>query len=202
MPTSLPKARTSSGVRLSPMSRSEVCSSAARWMIRSSAARSIRAGMLSAMLFRGRRPRRGGEPELRHQSRELAGRQGLAGRLVAGRGGGTRGGGLDEGPEELDRDGEDGGGVVLGGDLGDRLEIPELDRARLRREGAGGLRQRLGGLPLTLGRDPLGPALPLRLRLPRHSPLHLVREFYELDLDRRDLDAPRIGALVDDLLEH
>src|SRR3954469_17784987 len=117
MATSLPRARTSSGVRLSPMSRSEVCSSAARWMISSSAARSIPAGVLSAMLFRGRRPRRGGEPKLRHQSREVAGRQGLARRLVAGGGGGARGRGLDEGPEQLDRDGKDGRGVVLGGDL-------------------------------------------------------------------------------------
>ena len=57
-------------------------------------------------------------------------------------------------------------------------------------------------LQLALGRDHLGPALALRLGLPRHRALHLVGQIDVLDLDRGDLDAPGVGALVDDLLEH
>src|SRR6476469_276653 len=130
MPTSLPRARTSSGVRFSPMSRSEACSSAARWMIRSSAARSNRAGVPSAMLFLGRRSRRGGEPELRHEGGQSPGGERGAGRRVAAGDGRAGGRALEEGLEQLDGDRENGGRVVLGRDLGGGLEVAELDRAR------------------------------------------------------------------------
>jgi len=43
--------------------------------------------------------------------------------------------------------------------------------------------------------------LALRDRLPRDRAPHLLREIDALDLDERDLDAPRIGMAIDDLLE-
>src|SRR3954462_15652088 len=124
------------------MSRSPVCSSAARWMIRSSAARSIRAGVPSPMLFLRRRPGLA-EAELGHEAGEVAGGKGGArsfgvvgpGRRRTRRRRLLR---LEEGLEQLDRNREDRGRVVLRGDLGDRLEIAELNGARLLGECAGG----------------------------------------------------------------
>src|SRR5690349_7667615 len=119
-------------------------------MIRSSAARSIQAGVPSAMLFLGRCLRRGGEPELRHQGGEVPGGKCRTRGLVSGGGRWTRCRGLQEGTEKLDREREDGGGVVLRRDLGNGLEIAKLNRARLLGEGTRRLRQRLRRLQLAL----------------------------------------------------
>src|SRR5690242_19382889 len=73
----------------------------------------------------------------------------------------------DDRLEQVDRNREHRRGVVLGRDLGERLEIPELHRERLRGEDPGRLGELLAGLELALGVDDLGPALPLRLRLAR-----------------------------------
>ena len=54
------------------------------------------------------------------------------------------------------------------------LQIPHWIAAGSGREGLRRLRQRLRRLQLALCRDHLGAALPLRLGLPRHRPLHLV----------------------------
>src|SRR4029077_16528719 len=115
-------------------------------MIRSSAARSIRTGGSAIVVFRGP----GGlDPKAIHQAAELMGRHaggvgwGGQGLLLLRREQrvsnrypwqGERGrsrrrcrpllGHSDEGPEHLDRDWEEGGRVVLRGDLRDRLEIP------------------------------------------------------------------------------
>ena len=59
----------------------------------------------------------------------------------------------------------------------------------------------LGCLELALGGDDLRPPLALRLSLPRHRPLHRLRDLHVLDLDGRHLYAPRLGLLVDDPLE-
>ena len=52
---------------------------------------------------------------------------------------------------------------VLDGDLGQRLERPQCQRAGLARDDLGGMRQLFGGLELALGGDDLGPALTLGL---------------------------------------
>src|SRR6185312_7477044 len=85
--------------------------------------------------------------------------------------------------------------------LEQRLQVAELQCGRV---GAHDLRrvvQALGGLELALGVDDLRASLALGLRLARHRALHALRDPDVLDLDRRDLDAPRVGLLVDDLLQ-
>src|SRR5215208_4679641 len=108
-------------------------------MIRSRAVRSILAVEPSSILFRcgslGRL-----DPELRHQGRDLGCGQCGTCRLGAAN---SLGPGccslLKEGAKQFDRDRKDGGGVVLRGDLGDRLKVAELKRAWLDRQLAGGL---------------------------------------------------------------
>ena len=64
-----------------------------------------------------------------------------------------------------------------------------------------GLGQLLRRLELALGGDDLGPPFPFGFGLPRHGPLHALRDLDVLDLDDAHLDAPGLGLLVDDLLE-
>ncbi len=64
-----------------------------------------------------------------------------------------------------------------------------------------GVGQPLRRLELALGVDHLRALLALRLGLLRHRALHLLRQVDLLDLDRAHLHAPRLGLLVDDLLE-
>src|SRR3954451_942985 len=102
---------------------------------------------------------------------------------------------LQERPKQIYWDGEDYGGVLLGGYLGHRLEEPELN-GRRRVQPVGGLPEALRGLVLALGRDDLRPPLALALGLTRHRPLHLLRDLHVLDLDRADLHPPGLGLLV------
>jgi hypothetical protein len=64
-----------------------------------------------------------------------------------------------------------------------------------------GLPERLGGLQLALRVDHLRAPLALGLGLPAHRPAHRLGQLDVLDLDQRHLDAPRVGEVVDDLLE-
>ena len=86
----------------------------------------------------------------------------------------------------------------LARDLDQRLVEPQLQRPRVRGDHLGRLRQLRRRLDLALGRDHLGAPLALGLGLPRHRPLHLLGQLDVLDLDRRDLDAPLLGARVQD----
>ncbi len=65
----------------------------------------------------------------------------------------------------------------------------------------GGLRQLLRRLQLARGVDDLSTLLALGFGLPGHRALHVGRQIDVLHLDRRHLDAPRIGVLVEDLLQ-
>ena len=56
-------------------------------------------------------------------------------------------------------------------------------------------------LQLTLGVDDLRPLLALGLGLTGHGPLHGLRQLDVLHFDDADLDTPRLGLLVDDLLQ-
>src|SRR3954470_20449528 len=108
---------------------------------------------------------------------------------------------LEKRLEKLDGQGEDGGRRLLGADLDERLQVPELQRRRMRFDDVGGHAELLRGLVLALGRDDLGAPLALGLRLARHRPLHLGREVDRLHLDGADLDAPGLGMEVEDLLQ-
>src|SRR4026209_2749562 len=96
-------------------------------MICSSAARSIRAGRASLTLLLLGGPS-GLQAELGHQGREIRCWQRGSGRLGRHLNPGRRyRAGGEKGPEQLDRNGEDGGGVVLRGDLDHGLEVAELE---------------------------------------------------------------------------
>src|SRR5215211_77131 len=112
----------------------------------------------------------------------------------------VRRGGVQVGLEEVQRDGQDDGRVLLCGDLAHRLEEPQL-QCRRALQPIRCLPQALGGLVLALSRYDLGPTLPLALGLASHRPLHILRDLYVLDLDHADLDPPGLRLLVDDLLE-
>jgi hypothetical protein len=64
-----------------------------------------------------------------------------------------------------------------------------------------GERQLLRGLQLALCADHPGAPLPLRLGLPRHRPLHRLRQRHVLDLDTVDVYAPAQRRTVDHQLE-
>src|SRR5687768_6931898 len=108
--------------------------------------------------------------------------------------------GLQKGPEEVYRDGQYYGGVLLGGDLTHRLEKPQLEGRRAL-QALGGLPEAFGSLVLALCGDDLCAALALTLGLPSHGPLHLLRDLDVLDLHHANLHSPGIGLVVYDGLE-
>src|SRR5215211_7874559 len=111
-----------------------------------------------------------------------------------------RGGGVQVGLEEVQRDGQDDGRVLLCGDLAHRLEEPQLQGCGAL-EPISSLLETFGGLVLALSRYDLGPPLALALGLACHRPLHVLRDLYVLDLDHANLDTPGLGLLVYYLLE-
>src|SRR5205085_3736360 len=70
---------------------------------------------------------------------------------------------LRQSGEDVDWQREDDGRVLLHADLRQRLQIPELERGRLRGQNVCGIRQSLRGRELALGMDQLGPFLALGL---------------------------------------
>ena len=103
--------------------------------------------------------------------------------------------------EDVDRRREDDRRRVRRADLDQRLQVAELQRDRVRLDHHRRVLEPLGGLELALGGDHLRAPLALGLGLPRHRALHVAGDLDVLDLDDRDLDAPRRGLLVDDPLQ-
>ena len=97
--------------------------------------------------------------------------------------------------------GEDDRRVLVDAHLEQRLQVAQLERRRVLADDLGRLGELLRGLELALGGDDLGAPLALGLGLAGHRPLHLSGQLDVLDLDGRDLDAPGLGLLVDDLLQ-
>src|SRR5215210_3988692 len=97
--------------------------------------------------------------------------------------------------EHVQGDGEDDGGVVLGGDLVQRLKKPKLQCGRAL-QSVRRLPEPLRRLVLPLSSYYLRPPLPLALGLPRHRPLHLLRDLHVLHLDDANLHPPGVGLLV------
>src|SRR5829696_3633128 len=112
----------------------------------------------------------------------------------------VRRGGLEVGLEEVQRDGQDDGRVLLRGDLSHGLEEPQLQGCGAL-EPIGCLPEAFGGLVLTLGSYDLGPTFALALGLARHGPLHLRRDLYVFNFDHADLYPPGLGLLVYYFLE-
>src|SRR5918994_4108414 len=108
--------------------------------------------------------------------------------------------GLEEGFEEVYRDGQDDGGVLVDRDLPHRLEEPQL-------QCCGALQticclpEALRCLKLTLRCYDLRPPLALRLGLAGHRPLHVLRDLDIFDLDDAHLHPPGVGLLIYDALE-
>ena len=103
--------------------------------------------------------------------------------------------------EQLEGQGEDDRGVLLDGDLRQGSQEPKLEGLGIRGNDIGGLGELARCLELAFGMDDFGPAFALGLGLLGDGPDHVLRKIDMLHLDHLDLDAPRVGALVDDLLE-
>jgi hypothetical protein len=102
---------------------------------------------------------------------------------------------------QLERHREEDRRVLLGRNLGERLQVAERHRCRFALDDGRRLRQLLRRLQLALGVDDLRALLALGFRLARHRALHLLRQVDVLHLDRRHLDAPRLRFVVEDVLE-
>src|SRR5688572_4974799 len=81
-----------------------------------------------------------------------------------------RGDVVDEALQHLDRQREDDGAVLLGGDLGQGLQVAQLQGGRLAADDLGRVGELLAGAELAFGVDDLGPLLALGLGLARHGP--------------------------------
>ena len=101
----------------------------------------------------------------------------------------------------LDRQGEDDRRIFLGSDFRQRLKVSQCNRDRLGGDYDSGLGQLLRGFQFARCVDDFSTLLALGFGLPRHRALHIGRQIDVLDLDRRHLDAPRIGMLIQDLLQ-
>ena len=78
---------------------------------------------------------------------------------------------------------------------------PQVKGGRVVGVGLGRLAEFLRHLPLGIAEDHAGLPFALGLRLHRHRVLERGRDLHVLDLDRNDIDAPGLGARVDDALE-
>ena len=102
---------------------------------------------------------------------------------------------------QLQRERKDDGVGTVGRDVAERRQIAELHRLRPGRQDLAGLGQPLGRLELALRVDDLGTPETLGFRLLRYGADHPLVEVDVLQLDVRDLDAPGVGSLVEDLLQ-
>src|SRR5208282_5643707 len=103
--------------------------------------------------------------------------------------------------EQIDWEGEHGGRIVLGRDLGERLQVAKLERDRAFAHYFRRLGQALRRLKFALGRDHLGAPFALGLGLRSDRALHVLRQVNVLELDEHDLDSPRLGLGIDDRLD-
>src|SRR5882762_9214195 len=103
--------------------------------------------------------------------------------------------------DQIEGQGEDDDLGALVRDVGEGLQVAQLQGARLERQRLCRHDQLLGRLGLALGVDDLGAPGALGLGLLRHGANHAFIEIHVLDLDVRDLDAPVLGGLIEDALQ-
>jgi hypothetical protein len=97
---------------------------------------------------------------------------------------------MQEGGEQIDRDGEQNGGIVLRRDFGQGLQEPQLQGLGMDGNDLSRFRQARSRLKFALCIDDVGPPLAFGFCLSRHGALHLLRQVDVLHLDRRDFDPP------------
>src|SRR3546814_8688415 len=98
--------------------------------------------------------------------------------------------------DQLHRQREQDRGTLLPGDLGQRLQVAQLDRTRVAAEQLGRLHQLLGRLLLAFGMDHLGAAHALGLGLPGDGADHGLVEVDVLDLDRSEEHTSELQSLM------
>src|ERR1017187_3890553 len=103
--------------------------------------------------------------------------------------------------EQIYRQRQERGGVVFAGHFAHGLEIAQLQRNRFLGDQGSGLHHFLGGLKFAFRVHDLRAAFAFGLGLFGHRALHAVRQRDLLHFHARDLDAPRLGLLVNDLLQ-
>src|SRR6266851_5703902 len=103
--------------------------------------------------------------------------------------------------DEVNGQRKDNGAVLFGGDLSQRLQVPQLQRCRLTVDHLSGGRELLACAELPFRVDDFGALLPLGFGLLSHRPLHRLGELDVAHFDARHLDPPAARLLVDDFLE-
>ena len=103
--------------------------------------------------------------------------------------------------QKIERQREHDGAVLFGGNLGQRLQITQLQRCRLTADDRGCIRQLLTGDELAFRVNDFRSFLTLGFCLTRHSTLHGLWQLEIAHLDARHLHAPCAGLGVDHLLE-
>ena len=102
---------------------------------------------------------------------------------------------------QVDRERKHDGRAALACDIEQRGEVTQLHRLRHRRQDLRRLDELLRGLLFALRVDDLGAARAFGLGLAGDRPDHALVEIDALDLDRRYLDPPRLGLLVEHVLD-
>jgi len=103
--------------------------------------------------------------------------------------------------EEIDGQGQEGGGVVFTGHLAHGLEIAELQGDRFPGNQRSRLHHFLGGLKFALGIDDLGPAFALSLGLSSNRSLHILRQVNLFNLHQGHLHTPGFGLRIENFLD-
>src|SRR5688572_27525906 len=103
--------------------------------------------------------------------------------------------------QDVDRQREDDGAVLLHTDFRQRLQISQLKSDRLLCNLFCRIRQHFRGFKLALRVNDLSALLAFGFGLPGHGSLHVFRQIHALYLDQRYFDAPWIRMLVQDLLQ-
>src|SRR5580692_2901058 len=102
--------------------------------------------------------------------------------------------------DDVDRHRKDYGGILLGADLCQCLQVAQLHGGWDAREYLGGIDEGLRSLELGFGMDDLGAAVALRFGLLRDSADHVLGELDGSDLDVAYLDPPGLGLAINDTL--
>ena len=109
--------------------------------------------------------------------------------------------GAHDAGQNVDGDREDDGGVVLGGDAVEGLQVAQLQRRGTVRNHLRRVPERPARLVLALGRDNLGPGLPGSLGLGSHGPHELLGHPDILQLNPLHGDAPGVRGHVQCFLD-